>query len=540
MDQLTLIVVGVIGFLVFMGIVGHTQTAYHFRKWNKELQQLETNKDQQPYSQWLQRVTADYKQFHLAGVPQLNTQALIEKYLYNERIPLLGVLRVPVGNIQKLLNQLPSFTIILGVLGTFVGLTLSLLSMQDTLMTLGTQPADSNLTLNSIISSLTAPFEGMSVAFYTSIAGIGAALLLNSIQSGFFSQGTSLSYMQNKLLADCEVYLDHNINSDLINDKPQDSVERLLDRLASRVESSFDKTLGEFASQMVNFTAGLQKAMEDVNGIFEAQREHAEKFGASATQLDQFGQRFNETTKELGTIQKTVDTSINALAKNISSFEQQLKTSNDRHTQGQQKFEQLIQRSDKMLQEAQRRSEEHAQSMLRGMQEQLQHYQNQHDALENRLAQKQDEWHYRYAEKQGEYGRAAADFASSVGQLEKGFYAAVEHIKRDFTDQVRNIMDSQSRQLASALNNSQNQNRSDDDMRELARTLENLHHGLTRSITDNNRTLSDMYHLMQRIYQAAMNQSSNQVIYETRSPRAPEYVEDERMPEVSPQNFRRR
>ncbi|MBY6037271.1 hypothetical protein KUV80_11425 [Fictibacillus nanhaiensis] len=539
MDQLTLIVVGVIGFMIFLGIVGYTQTAYHFRKWSKELHQIETNKEQQPYSHWIQRVTSDYKQFHLAGVPQLNTQALIEKHLYNERIPLLGLFRVPVGNIQKLLSQLPSFTIILGVLGTFIGLTLSLLSMQDTLMTLGTQPADSNLTLNSIISSLTAPFEGMSVAFFTSIAGIGAALFLNLIQSGFFSQGTSLSYMQNKLLADCEVYLDHHFNSVLINDKPQDSVERLLDRLASRVESSFDKTLGDFASQMVNFTSGLQKAMEDVNGIFEAQRQHSERFAASTNQLDHFGERFNETTKELGTIQKTVDTSINALAQNIHSFEQQLKQSNDRHTQGQQKFEQLIQRSDKMLQEAQRRSEEHAQTMLRGMQEQLQHYQNQHDALENRLAQKQDEWHYRYAEKQGEYGRASSDFASSVGQLEKSFYSAVEHIKRDFTDQVRNIMENQSRQLSSFLSNAQNQSGRDDEMRELSRTLENLHHNLTRSITDNNRTLSDMYHLLQRIYQSAMNQSS-QVVYETRNSHQPDYLDDDRMPEVTPQNFRRR
>lgn len=99
-------------------------------------------------------------------------------------------------------------------------------------------------------------------------------------------------------------------------------------------------------------------------------------------------------------------------------------------------------------------------------------------------------------------------------------------------------MDSQSRQLASILNNSQNQNSRDDDLRELARTLENLHHGLTRSITDNNRTLSDMYHLMQRIYQAAMNQS-NQVVYDSRVPRQ-DFVEDERMPEISNQSFRRR
>jgi methyl-accepting chemotaxis protein len=538
MDQLTIIVVGIIGFLVFLGIVGHTQTAYYFRKWSKELQQLEVNKEQQPYSQWIQRVISEYKQFHLAGVPQLNTQGLIEKHLYNERIPLLGVFRVPVGNIQRLLSQLPSFTIILGVLGTFIGLTLSLLSMQDTLMTLGSQPADSNLTLNAIISSLTAPFEGMSVAFLTSIAGIGAALLLNLIQSGFFSQGTSLSYMQNKLLADCEIYLDHHFNSILINEKPQDSVERILDRLAARVESSFDKTLGDFASQMVNFTAGLQKAMEDVNGIFEAQRHHSERFAASATQLDHFGERFNDTTEKMGSIQKTVDTSISALAQNISSFEQQLKTANDRHAIGQQKFEQLIQRSDKILQEAQRRSEDHAQTLLRGMQEQLQHYQAQHDALENRMAQKQDEWHYRYAEKQGEYGRAAADFASSVQQLEKGFYSAVEHIKRDFTDQVRNIMENQSRQLSTVLNQQQNQYGMDDGIRELSRTLENLYQGLSRSINDNNRTLSEMYHLLQRIYQSAMNQTS--VVYEQRSPRESQYVEGDRTPQISSPDFRRR
>ncbi|WNB92396.1 hypothetical protein [Bacillus sp. NEB1478] len=532
MDQITLIVVAAIGILAFVGIVGYTQTTFYFRKWSRELQQLETHPEQQPYSHWIQRVTSDYKQFHLAGVPQLNTQALIEKHLYNEKIPVLGIFRVPVGNIQRFLSQLPSFTIILGVLGTFIGLTLSLLSMQDTLMTLGTQPADANLTLNSIISSLTAPFKGMSVAFFTSIAGITAALFLNLIQTGFFSQGSSLSYKQGKLLSDCEVYLDHHFNSLLINDKPQDSVERLLDRLAARVESSFDKTLGEFASQMVNFTAGLQKAMEDVNGIFEAQRQHSERFAASASQLDQFGNRFNETTKELGTIQKTVDSSINALAQNISAFEQQMKVANERHTQGQQKFEQLMQRSDKVLQESQRRSEEHAQTLLRGMQEQLQHYQTQHENLENRLAQKQDEWYYRYSEKQGEYGRASADFASSVQQLEKGFFAAVEHVKRDFTDQVRNIMDSQSRQLGTILNNSQNQHGREDDMRELSRTLENLYQGLTRSITDNNRTLSDMYHLLQRIYQSAMNQPS-QVIYESREPRQAQYVEDDRAPIIT-------
>jgi hypothetical protein len=539
MDQLTFIVVGVIGFMVFLGLAGYTQTAYYFRKWSKELRQLETNKDEQPQSRWIQRVTSDYRQYHLAGVPQLNTQGLIEKHLFNERIPLLGIFRVPVGNIQRLLSQLPSFTIILGVLGTFIGLTLSLLSMQDTLLTLGSQPADSNLTLNAIIASLTAPFKGMSVAFFTSIAGIGAALFLNLILSGFFSQGSSLSYMQNKLLADCEVYLDHHINSILINEKPQDSVERLLDRLASRVESSFDKTLGDFASQMVNFTAGLQKAMEDVNGIFEAQRQHSEQFAASAVQLDQFGERFHVTTEKLGGIQKTVDTSITALAQNIRSFEQQLKTADDRHALGQQKFEQLIQRSDKILQEAHRRSEEHAQTMLRGMQEQLQHYQVQHEALENRLAQKQDEWHYRYAEKQGEYGRAAQDFASSVQQLEKGFYTAVEHIKRDFIDQIRNIMESQSRQLSSVLNQPSNQRMREDEMRELSRTLENLYHGLSQSINDNNRTLSDMYHLLQRIYQSAMNQSS-QVVYEQREPRQSQYVEDGRNPQIPSPDFRRR
>ncbi|KSU81895.1 hypothetical protein GA0061096_3480 [Fictibacillus enclensis] len=507
MDLLTSAVVGLIGILVLTGLIGYAQTGYRLKNWIRELQELETRTAMQPRSRWIQRVCSDYRQYHLSGVSSLNTQALIEKHLFQERIPLVGLMRVPVGNIQKVMQQLPAFTIILGVLGTFIGLTLSLLSMQDTLFRLGNAASGPTMTMNSIISSLTAPFEGMSVAFITSIAGIGGALILNILQTGFLSRGSSLTYLQGKVMSDCEVYLDHAFNSLLLQEKPQDSAERLLDRLAVKIEESFQRSVGEFGSSMTEFTAGLKTAMEDVKGILHAQRLHSESFAASTSTLEQFGNQLQKTTEKQDSMHKAVDQSISVLTSQIKAFEQQFQKGAERQNAGQQKFEQLIQRSDKMLVESQRRSEEFAGNLTRVMQEQLQHYVSQHENLENRLGQKQEEWYYRYSEKQGEYGRAAADFASSVQLLEKGFYNAVEHIKRDFVEQIRHVLERE-RQISQ-----QSQPQRNDDMRELARTLENLFHGLSRDFTSSNRTLGDMYQLLQRMYQTAVD---NQTVYDNR------------------------
>jgi hypothetical protein len=271
-----------------------------------------------PRSRWLQNAVNEYRDFHLSGVNHLNTQALIEKHLYQERLAIMGIIRVPAGNAVRLLQQLPSFTIILGVMGTFIGLTLSLVAMQDTLLTLGNQSTSSTMTMNTILAALTAPFQGMSVAFITSIAGIGGAFILTILQTGFLSRGASLPYLQGKLMAETESYLDHRYSTHLLSQKPHDSTERLLDRLASKVQESFHSTLGEFASQMVQFTAGLQNGLEEVNGILTAQRTTSEKFAQSALQLEKFGQSFHQTTEKLGSIQKTVDQSISALAANIA------------------------------------------------------------------------------------------------------------------------------------------------------------------------------------------------------------------------------
>ncbi|MFP3340416.1 hypothetical protein R0J91_20720, partial [Micrococcus sp. SIMBA_131] len=76
------------------------------------------------------------------------------------------------------MQQLPPTSIIIGILGTFIGLTLAISSMQETLMFLSQKPEDANLNLASVIEAISSPFQGMSVAFITSIAGIGNALFL--------------------------------------------------------------------------------------------------------------------------------------------------------------------------------------------------------------------------------------------------------------------------------------------------------------------------------------------------------------------------
>ncbi|EIT83890.1 hypothetical protein A374_17684 [Fictibacillus macauensis ZFHKF-1] len=503
MDTVTMIVVGIIACLTFIGMIGHLQTSSSLRKWLRELDDIASGRLQAPHSPWLQKVCDDYRQHERSGI-EPNTQALIEKYYLKEKLVIVGLWRVPVGNVQRLLQQLPSFTIILGVLGTFVGLTMALFSMQSTLFALG-GGASAGVTMNSIITSLTAPFQGMSTAFITSIAGVSAALLLTVLSTGFFSRGTSLSYLHGKIMTDCEAYLDHTFRTLLLQEKPQDSVERLLDRLATKIEESFHSTIGHFGAVLTELTSGLQQSVTDVKTIFETQRDYTHSFAASAGALEHFGARFREAAEKQENIARSSESSVAALTGQISTFEQQIKKVSEQQQAGQQKFEMLLKRSDQALVDAGRRSEEFGQQLLRIAQEQLQHYSSVHEALEGRLQQKQEEWYYRYAEKQGDYGRAANDFASSVGQLEKSFYHMLEQLKRDLPEQLRTILERE-RQLQQPTNR-------DDDRRELARMIETIYHGITRELSTSTRTLDDMHHLLQRMYQTAMDR---QTVYSAR------------------------
>ncbi|WP_257348151.1 hypothetical protein [Pseudalkalibacillus decolorationis] len=529
MENLTLIVVGIIGFITIFGIIGNFQARIKLADWLKELKQMDaTSQSRRP--QWMVDAMEDYRSYHLAGVTNVNSPVLIEKHLMKQPIRVLGIFRVPTGNVIRLLHGLPSLSIVVGVLGTFIGLTLAIMAMQETLVGIGNQPGESTLSVSSIVTAISEPFKGMSIAFVTSIAGIGSSLCLVVVQTGFLTGGTSLSYLQDRLITEAESFLDHVLQEQLQNEKPKDSLERLLDRLITKVQESFQASIGDFSEKMVGFTAGLEEAMTDVKGILHAQREHTEQFKHSTDTLVAFGDRFSDTITKLESVQHSVDKSLAKLGEHVSGFEKQYKRTSEQLDQGQKRMEQVLQRSDRTMEEAHKKTEEIARSLITGVEQVhqrsdrtleeaqkkteelgrglisgvdsvLSRYETKNEDFERRMAQQNDEWFYRYQDKNEQYGRASESFASSVQHLEKAWYGTIETFKRDFIDQLGHMFE---RERQSKYDNGGREQ----ETRELIRALDAVYQNLSREFKQTHQYFGDVYHVLQRLLDATV-QSAN-------------------------------
>jgi hypothetical protein len=494
MFQLTNIILSLIGFIVLFSVISHFQLMNQLKGWLKEIEHFNPEQvNNTHHTIWLQRVIDDYKTHHLSGIYPLNTGVIIEKHLFFQKIRLFGIFPVPIGNGMRLLQQLPSAAIITGILGTFIGLTLAIQSMQETLLLISTN-SNEQLTIQTILSSISSPFQGMSLAFVTSIAGIGSGLFLSMLQAGYFSGGKSLLYLQNQIYSSCENLLDHQLHGELQNEKPKDSMEKLLDRLVTKVQESFQQSIGDFGEKMVDFTIGLKTSMDDVKGIFEAQKAFTEQFSQTSETLHQFGEKFSNTIQTLHEIQTNTTNSYVEIKKSIDGFTNQIKENQTKLEHGQRRFEQLLERSDQLLKDSHQKLEHMTNLYLRGLEEQLERYHQRSEEQERRLQDKNDEWYYRYQEKQDHYMRAAQDFSSSVQQLEKAWQAAVERVKRDFTEQLTYSFE-RNRDL-----NNRDQF-SQQELRQIVHQIDTMQQNISRGLKEIQQYLAEENQILYRLVQ---------------------------------------
>src|SRR5699024_6497626 len=93
-----------------------------------------------------------------------HTETITLETFIKEKFSDWRILQIPVVNIIKLVQMTISVFILLGVLGTFIGLTISL----------GSVSANSD----QLIENVSAILSGIDVAFYTSIVGMGFSLVM--------------------------------------------------------------------------------------------------------------------------------------------------------------------------------------------------------------------------------------------------------------------------------------------------------------------------------------------------------------------------
>lgn len=172
----------------------------------------------------------------------VNTPAIIDEAVTSK---LSGLLLC-----ERFLNNAVSLFVTLGLFGTFLGLSLSVGSLTELIGASNTEEWLS--VLDSVGGGLMSALSGMGVAFYTSLVGVAASILLTVMRS-IFSPSAARELMENKI----ELWLEQSVAPDLKTDAvPKDDAE-----LAQRMISALNDASDSMAKSLQQSTAALQYSL---------------------------------------------------------------------------------------------------------------------------------------------------------------------------------------------------------------------------------------------------------------------------------------
>jgi uncharacterized phage infection (PIP) family protein YhgE len=365
--------------------------------------------------------------------------------------------------------------------------------MQQTLLTFNANEA-SGLTMNTVISSVAAPFQGMSLAFVTSMAGIGCGLILSLLHHGFFSNGKTISYYQNQLYSECEFVLEHIIQKEWEAEKPTDSFERILDRLATRIQQSYHDTLGSFKEEVSSFNKHFSRAIEDLSTLIRTHREQTDGFLEGTKRLEQFGDTLQQVGSDFHSLKGELNERVHLLINHFDDLTRQLKHATERQENAQRGFDGLLQRSDKLMKETSNKTNEISKIFVSGLEEQMKRNLQYFEEFQRNMQQTGNDWYYRFQEKNDQYQHVTEDFAASVKQLENAWYDTVEKLKRDLADR---------REPVNRLNAGNDSNR------EMVRALNLFSDRLQSEFRDIQQYLNEFYQILNRLLEHQHARASN-------------------------------
>ncbi|MFM6307166.1 MAG: hypothetical protein ACKPGB_02630, partial [Dolichospermum sp.] len=227
---------------------------------------------------------------------QVNTGALIDQIYSQETIK-----GFTCEQIDYLCRILPNLLLAFGLLGTFLGITINLSTLSQTINQ--TNPSD----INNLVSELQKPLEGMSIAFTTSLTGLFFSALL-TIVNFIFNSGLA----KYRLISSLEDYLD-NVYF------PEVQGDTRLDKIVNKMVSQQDEFL-------TNFGETVRKAVEQSMGKVAKQIADGNK---ETTDLAR--QVYEKFTDADGTISRAANEfqdSMSALNKTSQIFKQSAETFN--------------------------------------------------------------------------------------------------------------------------------------------------------------------------------------------------------------------
>ncbi|WP_077622387.1 MotA/TolQ/ExbB proton channel family protein [Sediminibacillus massiliensis] len=198
------------------------------------------------------------------------------------------VYNMPVVSLIKLIQMTVSVFILVGVLGTFIGLTISL----------GNLDSAGDQLVEDVASVLT----GIDVAFYTSIAGMGLSLIMTVL-----IKAANTEFLLTDIMLRVESNLEEKEQNSLhrliqVSETINASIQHLQETNQHSLQSiensfsgfaNFTTSLQQSAEDLAKFNDGLSENLNDFHTLFSSMKDITEGFGETINQLnDNFDQLF--------------------------------------------------------------------------------------------------------------------------------------------------------------------------------------------------------------------------------------------------------
>lgn len=225
----------------------------------------------------LNEMVKDFKNSAQKGTDNINTEVLILKHLRNN------------FNLNdKFMNMVPAISIALGLLGTFLGLTVAIHSTKGVLVS-----GVSSMEL--FLSEMGLPLQGMASAFWTSIFGVFVSIILNFI----------ISLVKRE--------------KDMFFDTFEDYLDNLI----------YGENFYGFAKQFEKFNNTLENTMKDLTkemrALFrEGVEELVEKINKNTIDMTETAKEMSNYTVELSRVIKSLDNTVDSFSMPVEIFKKSI------------------------------------------------------------------------------------------------------------------------------------------------------------------------------------------------------------------------
>lgn len=190
------------------------------------------------------------------------------------------VFNVPVVSLLKLVQMTVSIFILLGVLGTFIGLTISLGSI--------------NAADEQLIENIAAVLTGIDVAFYTSIIGMSFSLIMTVL-----IKLLNTEYMLTDLMLQVESLLEGEEQAGMGKlIQVSEGIQTAIGSLEERTQASLNNMEQSF-SGFQEYTDGLQQSAKDLATFNEGLSDNLDDFKELFNHMKQVTDGFGEGTDKL-------------------------------------------------------------------------------------------------------------------------------------------------------------------------------------------------------------------------------------------------